>query len=86
MRQSLVQLPAPNIRSLTLKDVQDDLAFQPRLSSTFETVQENATLTDAKAKMDSLRAVNVFVTRNGSQSEAVLGWINNVIIEENATL
>jgi hypothetical protein len=84
--KALVQPPA-NLANLTLKNLVDDPAFQPLLTSTFETVREEATLEEAKAKMDQTpNCQDIFVTRTGSRSEAVLGWITNVIIEENAKL
>jgi hypothetical protein len=77
--------PSANHADLTVQDMLNDAAFKDLLASTFETVQEAATLAEAKAKMEQTpNCQDVFVTRNGSRSEAVLGWITNVILEDSS--
>ena len=78
---------AANLTNLTLKEMVEDPSFQALLGSTYETVREDATLAEAKAKMDQTpNCQDIFVTRNGSRSEAILGWITNIVIEENSKL
>jgi hypothetical protein len=79
---------APNQNALTLQNILDE---DPELKKEFETswatVREDATLADAKAKMDRTpNCQDVFVTKNGTRDEAVRGWITNGIIEEHAKL
>jgi hypothetical protein len=53
--------------------------------ATFETVAEDATLADAKTKMDKLpQCLDIFVTKNGTKNEPIIGWLTNLIIVESA--
>jgi hypothetical protein len=82
---SMAQSPPVDLGGLTLQDMLDNPTMQPLLSSTFETVREEATLAEAKAQMDQTpHCQDIFVTRTGSRSEPVLGWITNIILEENS--
>jgi hypothetical protein len=48
-------------------------------------IGENASLIEAKRIMDQFRTCqDVFITPNGQQQEAVLGWVTNVTIAENS--
>jgi hypothetical protein len=74
-----------NLDKLTLDDLlkYDDLKKQ--LDESFEVVNDIATLEDAKKAMDvSPHCQDVFVTKGGTKNEAVIGWITNDIIEDNA--
>ena len=62
---------------------QDDLNpnGMKSLLELFAAIGPDATLADAKAKMDSIAGCqDLFVTENGEKSGAVLGWITNSII------
>jgi hypothetical protein len=76
---------AAELQQLTLRDLLTDQDFKTRLENTFAIVPETATLADAKRAMGSLPSCqDVFITRTGASSEPILGWITNVIIEENS--
>jgi hypothetical protein len=76
-----------SIDNLTLKNLLDDKDIGIKLKNSFAVVKEDATLADAKEKMDSVKdALDVIVTKSGDKSEPVIGWITNVIIEENSKL
>ncbi len=71
-----------DIQLLTLEDMINE---KPEFKTYFETVGEKATLADAKKAMEQSKyCQDVFVTLNGTREEEVLGWITNVIIEENS--
>lgn len=78
--------PGKTAATLTLKDLLDS---DPSLKSLFENsfgfVALSATLADAKRVMDQIdKCSDVFVTQNGTKSEAVVGWITDNTIAENA--
>ena len=76
---------APELQNLTLNDMMTDADFKSNLEHTFAVVPETSTLADAKRAMESTSwCQDVFVTRTGSYNEPVLGWVTNVIIEENS--
>jgi len=79
---------SPKLDALTLKSLLDDDADLKKLFETsFETVKEDATLAEAKSAMDRTpKCQDVFVTKNGTKQEPVLGWITNAIIQEVATV
>lgn len=83
LSDQLGQQPPPDSKTLTLQKFLDD--NKDALAHTFATIKEDATLADAKEAMDSLPdCQDVFVTKGGTQDEEVLGWITNVIIQDNA--
>lgn len=58
-----------------------------RIFERFGVVKYNATLLDAKNIIDKDRfCSDVFVTRTGEKDSDALGWITNVIVEENSRL
>lgn len=74
---------------LTLQDFLNDPELQKKMDASFTSVRENATLADAKKALDDARArgeycQDVFVTTSGKRDEAMVGWITNVILEENS--
>lgn len=75
-----------NLTQLKLQDMLDnDPAIKASLATSFGTVGQNATLEDAKTVMDALpECQDVFVTKGGTRTEPVLGWITNNIIDDNA--
>jgi hypothetical protein len=77
--------PAPGLGTHTLQDMLTDAQIKPLLESSFATVNESATLADAKTAMDASRfCQDVFITQTGAKTDPVLGWITNVIIEDYA--
>jgi hypothetical protein len=73
------------ITAQTLQNMLDGNADTKRMAESFAVVKEDATLADALATMSNLQdCQDVFVTQTGSKDEPVLGWITNVIIQENA--
>ncbi len=73
------------VGNMSAQDMRNDAVLGPLLASTFETVDENATMAEAKAAMGATpKCQDIFVTKTGSRSEAILGWITNAIIEENS--
>lgn len=75
-----------DLKTLTLQNMlDDDAAVKSALEKSFVTVNETATLADAKAAMDQITVCqDVFVTKAGTRNEPVLGWITNAIIEDNS--
>jgi hypothetical protein len=86
------KLDAAQIANLTLADLMNDKELGPVVLGSFALVKSDATLADAKNAMDNVSAAlgsagncyDVFVTDNGKADEAVIGWITNDIINENA--
>ncbi len=78
--------PADRIEDLTLKDlVDDDTELKEILETSFVTIKEDASLGDAKLEMEKVpNCQDIFVTKNGTKGEEVLGWITNLIITESA--
>jgi hypothetical protein len=84
MTRRALESPPPKLQDLTLNDL---LEGDPKLKDAFEGsfgfVKESATLADAKAVMESLpKCQDVFVTKNASKDDPVIGWITNTIIQE----
>jgi hypothetical protein len=76
--------PTP-LNNLTLGDMLGEPDLKSALERSFAVVRLGATLADAKVAMDALGyPQDVFVTKDGTQKEPVLGWITNAIIEEKA--
>jgi hypothetical protein len=79
------EVNGPKLDTLTLEDMLSDSDIKSALDKSFVTVNETATLADAKAAMDQISVCqDVFVTKAGTRNEPVLGWITNAIIEDNA--
>ena len=73
------------LSNLTLQDLLDKDKDLLRMAQSFGVVREDTTLADAMNAMARIRdCQDVFVTKAGSKDEAVLGWITNVIIQDNA--
>jgi hypothetical protein len=82
---------APDV---TFKDVLDSDPIDPKdpkpkdvFQNSFGFVVEDATLADAKSKMESVGKSypcnDVFVTKTGKRDEPVLGWVTDNCISEN---
>jgi hypothetical protein len=82
--QALANKSATDLAKLTMEDLLKD----PKLRSiveAFGTVKADATLAEAKQVMDAIRnCQDVFVTKSGDAKDEVIGWITNVIIEDNS--
>lgn len=73
-----------NFADMTLEDLLKDPALKTRVEQSFAAVKEDATLADVKKEMDkNSDCQDVFVTKGGTKAEPTLGWITNVIIEDN---
>jgi hypothetical protein len=76
---------AAELHVLTLRDLMTDPEFKFRLETSFAVVPQTATLADAKRAMESTPwCQDIFVTRGGTRTEPIIGWITNVIIEANS--
>jgi hypothetical protein len=84
MTQKALESPPPKLQDLTLKDLlEGDSKLKEVFEHSFGFVKESATLADAKTEMESLpKCQDVFVTKNGSKDDPVIGWITNTIIQE----
>jgi hypothetical protein len=75
------------LKRVTVEDLLHDPGFETLLRNTFAIVPETATLADAKHVMESFPSCqDVFITRNGTSSEPVSGWLTNVMIEANSRI
>ena len=71
-------------KDLTLADL---INSNPELKTSFAVVSDKATLADAKDAMDKTNGCqDVFVTKNGTKDEEVVGWITNGTIADNSTV
>lgn len=80
-------LSADALKQLCFKgDLLDkDEELRKLFETSFATVKEDANLADAKIEMDKKEScLDVFVTKNGTKNEAVIGWLTNLIITESA--
>lgn len=74
-----------NLENLTLDSMLQDPGIKAKIAQGFATVKEDATLADVKKEMDkSTDCQDVFVTKNGTREEPILGWITNGIVEESS--
>jgi hypothetical protein len=71
-------------KNLTLQNLLDDSPDLKQLAETsFVVVKEDATLAEAKAKMDAApECEDIFIAAGGTKYEPIKGWITNVIIQE----
>ena len=73
-----------DLDKLTIEDLLADAALK-KIAASFVTVDETANLADVKKKMDEVPdCQDAFVTRGGQSTDEVLGWVTNVILEENS--
>ncbi len=83
----LSQVPgAGAAAALTLKSLLDsDVNKNKIFENSFVFVSQDATLADAKLKMEALKNCNdVFVTMTGQREEPLLGWVTDNTIAENS--
>jgi hypothetical protein len=78
----------PDPRASTLKDLAGSPVNANNLiQKSFVFVSADATLGDAKLKMDALKNCNdAFVTKSGSPDESLLGWVTDNTIAENSVV
>jgi hypothetical protein len=78
--------PPPDPATLTFKNLlTDDPELGKWAKQSFAVIKEDSTLAEAKSAMERISACqDVFVTRGGTESEPVIGWVTNVVIAENA--
>jgi hypothetical protein len=75
---------ATDVAALTVADLLKDPDLK-KMAGAFGIVKSDATLSDVAdlmTKIDSCQ--DVFVTQTGDTGEAVLGWITNVIVQDNS--
>lgn len=79
-------LSRDRLKKLSLKDLLDDDEELKKLFETsFVTIREDANLADAKIEMDKVEnCLDVFVTRNGTRNEPVIGLLTNLKVTESA--
>lgn len=87
--QAMKGTPNADLQNKTLKDIlgnaDDNKKYGELFQSSFTTIGEDATLFDAKTKMDKTpNCQDVFVTKGGTKDDDVVGWITNVIIADNS--
>ena len=79
-------LSTDRLKKLSLKDLlDDDKELKKLFETSFVTIKEDANLADAKIEMDKVEnCLDVFVTRNGTRNEPVIGWLTNLKVTESA--
>jgi hypothetical protein len=76
---------AQDIAAQTLQNMLEGNPDAKRWAESFAVVKEDATLADAQSAMAAVRdCQDVFVTQTGSKDEPIVGWVTNVIIQDNA--
>ena len=74
-----------DVSTLTLKDLLDHDDNSDFAAHTIAFVGKNATLAEAKQKMESVhKSQDVFVTEDGTAKSRAIGWITNVILSKHA--
>lgn len=78
--------PPPDPATLTFKNLlTDDPELGKWAKQSFAVIKEDSTLAEAKSAMERISGCqDVFVTKGGTESEPVIGWVTNVVIAENA--
>lgn len=75
---------ASEIALLSFDDILKDADLK-RLASAYGIVKLDSNLSDAADAMNRIAdCQDVFVTKTGSKQEDVLGWITNVVVQDNA--
>jgi hypothetical protein len=73
------------LKVFTLADMMANKDLKKFTENTFAIVSESDSLSDAKRAMKAIEwCQDVFVTRRGTSTEPVTGWITNAIIEANS--
>jgi hypothetical protein len=80
-------LKGADVSKIVLQELLDDPEFKDNLEESFEVVPLKATLADVKFALDrSTYTQDVFISQNGSDQEAVLGFITNTMVEKFSTV
>ncbi|MFL7871854.1 MAG: hypothetical protein AB8I58_23700 [Anaerolineales bacterium] len=80
-------LKGDDVTKIVLKELLDEPEFKDDLKESFEVVSYDATLADVKSALDkSAYTQDVFVSQNGSDKEAILGFITNTMVEKYSTV
>ena len=75
--------PPVDPKALSLQDLFDDSVIGKMIQASFGIVREDNTLAEAKATMENIKdCQDVFVTKGGTSTEPVIGWITNNIIQD----
>ena len=70
-----------NASTITLSKILENQDMKTIFETTYGLVSEDCSLSDVKARMDSIPDCrDVFVTQNGTKEEPVLGWVTNIIL------
>lgn len=84
---------APNTKEnrLSLYDLVTDARFGEQAKNSYAVIKphdsfETAKLLMDKKSTDTVICSDVFITKNGSVNSPVIGWITNVLINENSTV
>jgi hypothetical protein len=73
------------IKAQTIQTLLDQNARMKEMAQSFGCIKQDGTLADAQDVMTKIDdCQDVFVTQTGGREEPILGWITNVIIQENA--
>jgi hypothetical protein len=71
------------VDDITLQDMLADAEYKDVLTGSFRTLPGTSNLVEAKTLMDKITICSdVFATEDGTPNTAVVGWVTNVIIEE----
>ena len=78
--------PPPDPATLTFKNLlTDDPDLGKWAKQSFAVIKEDSTLAEAKSAMERISGCqDVFLTKGGTESEPVIGWVTNVVIAESA--
>jgi hypothetical protein len=84
LTKKMETLTTDQVKQLTLSDLLDD-KIGYSLEAGLAVIKESDTLARAKEEMDKPQyCQDVFVTKGGTKNEPVIGWVTNVIIEDNS--
>lgn len=82
-KQSAGGRSTEQIQGQTLQDMFSDPQFQMTLIQSISVLSEKSTLADAKEAMSKTpNCQDVFITRDGTRNEEILGWLTNIDIEQ----
>jgi hypothetical protein len=73
------------LASLTVEDLLDQDPTLKKLALAFDVISQEATLSEAADAMNRIeRCQDVFISQSGAKDAGVVGWVTNVIIQDNA--
>ncbi len=75
------------VEDITLEDMLKDAKYKDMLTGSFKTLLETSNLAEAKILMDKIKICSdVFATEDGTPNTKVVGWVTNVIVEEQSNV